>query len=167
MGALVHVCTNRRYGEKHIVYSESHDQSLVGDKTIMMWLANAEIYTHMSVLSPPSIALDRAIALHKLILALSWALGGEGLLNFAGNEFGHPEWVDFPRQGNNDSYHYARRQWSLAHAEHLKYRWLLVGTPIPPSLTQFAHGHTLRRGTRSCCASSSASATVRMDGSTR
>jgi 1,4-alpha-glucan branching enzyme len=124
MGGLVHTCTNRRYQEGHIAYSESHDQSLVGDKTLMMWLADREIYTHMSVLSPLSVAIDRAVALHKMIVSISWALGGEGLLNFCGNEFGHPEWVDFPREGNGESYHYARRQWSLAKDPLLRYHFL-------------------------------------------
>lgn len=127
MGAIVHTCTNRRAGEMHIAYSESHDQSLVGDKTLMMWLADALLYTHMSVLAPPSLGIDRAVALHKMIVSISWVLGGEGLLNFCGNEFGHPEWVDFPRVGNNESYHYARRQWSLAADPLLRYgalqRW--------------------------------------------
>lgn len=107
-------------------YSESHDQSLVGDKTLMMWLADALVYTHMSVLSPPSIALDRAIALHKLILSFSWVLGGDAVLNFCGNEFGHPEWVDFPRAGNGDSYAHARRQWSLARDPLLRYGLLMA-----------------------------------------
>lgn len=125
MGSLVHTLTNRRSNERHIAYCESHDQSLVGDKTLMMWLADSLLYTHMSVLSDPSFQIDRAIALHKMITAVTWALGGEGILNFCGNEFGHPEWVDFPREGNNNSYHYARRQWSLAKDPLLKYRFLL------------------------------------------
>ncbi len=98
----------------------------MGDKTLIMWLLDALIYTHMSVLSPPSIAVDRAVALHKLILSLSWVLGGDAVLNFCGNEFGHPEWVDFPRAGNNESYHHARRQWSLARDPLLRYGLLLA-----------------------------------------
>lgn len=92
----------------------------------MMWLADSLVYTHMSILSPPSIAIDRAVALHKLILSLSWVLGGDAVLNFCGNEFGHPEWVDFPRAGNNESYHHARRQWSLARDPLLRYGLLLA-----------------------------------------
>ena len=124
MGHLVHTLTNRRYLEKTIAYVESHDQAIVGDKTIMMWLLNDKIYTDMSALIS-SDAADRAVALHKLIRLLTFALGGEGYLNFMGNEFGHPEWVDFPRKGNNWSYHWCRRQWSLADSDHLRYKSLL------------------------------------------
>ncbi len=99
-------------------------------KTLMMWLANDLIYTHMSVFSPPSIAMDRAIALHKLIVSFSWVLGGDAVLTFFGNEFGHPEWVDFPRAGNNESFQYARRQWSLSKDPLLRYgqleRWTVA-----------------------------------------
>jgi 1,4-alpha-glucan branching enzyme len=105
--------TNRRQDEKTVSYVESHDQALVGDKTIIFRLADREMYTHMSV-NTPSLIIDRAIALDKLIRLLTFATHGGGYLNFMGNEFGHPEWIDFPREGNNWSYHYARRQWSLA-----------------------------------------------------
>lgn len=115
---------NRRHGERHIAYAESHDQALVGDKTIAFWLMDKEMYSLMSDSSPPSAIIDRGIALHKMIRLISHTLGGEGYLNFMGNEFGHPEWLDFPRQGNNDSYHYARRQWHLADDRSLKYRHL-------------------------------------------
>lgn len=86
--------TTRRPGEKNIGYSESHDQALVGDKTLMMWLANEEIYWNMDINSQ-SLIIDRAIALHKLIRLITFSLAGEGYLNFMGNEFGHPEWLDF------------------------------------------------------------------------
>lgn len=98
----------RRYKEKTIAYAESHDQALVGDKTIAFWLMDKEMYTNMTILQPPSLITVRGIALHKMIRLITYALGGEGYLNFMGNEFGHPEWIDFPREGNNDSYHYAR-----------------------------------------------------------
>ncbi|XP_057375740.1 1,4-alpha-glucan-branching enzyme-like [Daphnia carinata] len=124
VGNLVHTLTNRRWMEKTIAYAESHDQALVGDKTIAFWLMDKEMYTHMSVLSDPSPVIDRGIALHKMIRLITHALGGEGYLNFIGNEFGHPEWLDFPRVGNNESYHYARRQWNLVDDELLKYRYL-------------------------------------------
>ena len=104
--------TTRRPGEKNIGYAESHDQALVGDKTIMFRLCDAEMYTHMSKFMHSSV-IDRGIALHKMIRLLSASLAGEGYLNFMGNEFGHPEWIDFPREGNGWSYHYCRRQWSL------------------------------------------------------
>jgi len=124
MANLVHTLTNRRHGEKHIAYAESHDQALVGDKTVAFWLMDKEMYTHMSVLSEPSLVVDRGIALHKMIRFITHALGGEGYLNFIGNEWGHPEWLDFPRVGNNESYHYCRRQWNLLDDPILKYKFL-------------------------------------------
>ncbi|XP_064600419.1 LOW QUALITY PROTEIN: 1,4-alpha-glucan-branching enzyme-like [Liolophura sinensis] len=124
MGDIVHTLTNRRYGEKAIAYTESHDQALVGDKSIAFWLMDKDMYTHMSTLSEPNLVIDRGIALHKMIRLLTIGLGGEGYLNFMGNEFGHPEWLDFPRAGNNSSYHYARRQWNLLDDKSLKYRFL-------------------------------------------
>jgi 1,4-alpha-glucan branching enzyme len=111
---------NRRAHERHIGYSESHDQALVGDKTLAFWLMDKEMYFSMSKFIS-SLIIDRGIALHKMIRLITFALGGEGYLNFMGNEFGHPEWIDFPRIGNNWSYHHARRQWSLVDAEHLRY----------------------------------------------
>ena len=112
--------TTRRPKEKNIGYAESHDQALVGDKTIMFRLCDAQMYTHMSK-STPSIVIDRGVALHKMIRLITASVGGEGYLNFMGNEFGHPEWIDFPREGNGWSYHYCRRQWSLADNELLRY----------------------------------------------
>ena len=114
---------NRRFSEKHIAYAESHDQALVGDKTIAFRLMDAEMYTHMSR-SAPSLHIDRGMALHKMIRLLSFTLGGDGYMNFMGNEFGHPEWIDFPREGNGWSYHYARRQWSLVDNQELRYSQL-------------------------------------------
>ncbi|KAM7535939.1 hypothetical protein Aperf_G00000097198 [Anoplocephala perfoliata] len=124
MGKIVHALTNRRWGEGNIAYAECHDQALVGDKTISFWLMDKEMYTHMSTISDQSLIIDRGIALHKMIRLITHALGGEGYLNFMGNEFGHPEWLDFPRQGNNSSYHYARRQWNLVDDPMLKYKFL-------------------------------------------
>ena len=124
MGHLVFSLTNRRWMEPCVAYCESHDQSIVGDKTILMWLMGSAIYTDMSVLTE-SIIADRGIALHKMIRLLTFALGGEAYLNFMGNEFGHPEWVDFPRDGNDWSFQWCRRQWSLADTEHLRYQALL------------------------------------------
>ncbi len=115
--------TNRRYGERTIAYAESHDQALVGDKTMAFWLMDKEMYFNMHV-DHQNIVVDRGIALHKMIRLFSLSLGGEGYLNFIGNEFGHPEWIDFPREGNNWSYKYARRQWSLADNQDLKYKYL-------------------------------------------
>ncbi|XP_067897401.1 1,4-alpha-glucan-branching enzyme isoform X2 [Heterodontus francisci] len=124
MGNIVYTLTNRRYGEKCIAYAESHDQALVGDKTLAFWLMDAEMYTNMSVLMPLTVVVDRGIQLHKMIRLITHALGGEGYLNFIGNEFGHPEWLDFPRTGNNESYHYARRQFNLLDNYLLRYRQL-------------------------------------------
>lgn len=120
---IYHTLLNRRFHEKHIGYAESHDQALVGDKTIAFWLMDEQQYWNMSVFSQSPV-IDRGIALHKMIRLITFSLGGEGYLNFMGNEFGHPEWIDFPRPGNNYSYHYARRQWSLSNREDLRYKGL-------------------------------------------
>lgn len=117
------VLTNRRWKEKTIAYAESHDQALVGDKTLAFWLMDKEMYWHMQE-DDPHIVIDRGIALHKMLRLITLVLGGEGYMNFIGNEFGHPEWVDFPREGNGWSYKYARRQWNLVDNEKLKYKFL-------------------------------------------
>ena len=113
----------RRPGEKTVAYVESHDQALVGDKTMIFRLADAAMYTDMNK-DTHNPVIDRAIALHKMIRLFTLAGGGEGYLNFMGNEFGHPEWIDFPREGNGWSFHYCRRQWSLKNNGLLKYQWL-------------------------------------------
>lgn len=115
--------TGRRPKEKVIGYCESHDQALVGDKTIMFRLCDKEMYWGMAI-DKQNMVIDRGMALHKLIRLLTMSLGGEGYLTFMGNEFGHPEWIDFPREGNGWSYHYCRRQWSLADSPTLKYQYL-------------------------------------------
>lgn len=115
--------TNRRFGERTIAYAESHDQALVGDKSIAFWLMDKEMYTHMHK-DYDSMIIDRGIALHKMIRLFTLSLGGEGWLNFIGNEFGHPEWVDFPREGNGWSYKHARRQWNLQEHPELRYQFL-------------------------------------------
>ena len=116
--------TNRREDEKTISYAESHDQALVGDKTIIFRLIDADMYWHMSKLGESSFATDRGIALHKMIRLVTASTINGGYLNFMGNEFGHPEWVDFPREGNGWSHQYARRQWHLADDQNLRYHWL-------------------------------------------
>lgn len=113
----------RRPGENTIAYVESHDQALVGDKTMIFRLADAAMYTDMEKRTH-NLVIDRAIALHKMIRLFTLGGGGEGYLNFMGNEFGHPEWIDFPREGNGWSFHYCRRQWSLRENGLLKYQWL-------------------------------------------
>lgn len=117
------VLNNRRFKEKTIAYAESHDQALVGDKTLAFWLMDKEMYWHMSA-DDDNMIIDRGIALLKMIRLITASVGGEGYLNFIGNEFGHPEWIDFPREGNEWSYKYARRQWSLVDNEKLKYKYL-------------------------------------------
>ncbi|MBQ8111077.1 MAG: alpha amylase C-terminal domain-containing protein [Clostridia bacterium] len=120
---LWHELTSCRPGEMSVGYAESHDQALVGDKSLMFRMADAEMYTGM-MKDYHSPSMDRAIDMHKLIRLLTCSLAANGYLNFIGNEFGHPEWVDFPREGNNWSYHYARRQWSLVKSADYKYEWL-------------------------------------------
>jgi 1,4-alpha-glucan branching enzyme len=120
LGKLWYELNSRRPQEKNIGYCESHDQALVGDKTIIFRLCDAEMYTSMQKFGGSDI-IDRGIALHKMIRLITASLSGEGYLNFMGNEFGHPEWIDFPREGNGWSYHYCRRQWSLVDNENLRY----------------------------------------------
>ncbi len=123
VGDIWHTVTNRRRDERHVAYAESHDQALVGDQTLIFRLIERHMYTDMSVFVQ-NVVVDRGIALHKLIRLITLAAGGDAYLNFMGNEFGHPEWIDFPREGNGWSFHYARRQWSLAEDETLRYRHL-------------------------------------------
>jgi 1,4-alpha-glucan branching enzyme len=123
VGKLMYELTQHRPEEKIISYCESHDQALVGDKTLVFRMMDAEMYSGMDK-SYHSIKVDRGIALHKMIRLLTFGTSGGGYLNFMGNEFGHPEWIDFPREGNNWSFKYARRQWQLAENKDLKYQFL-------------------------------------------
>lgn len=120
---LYHELTQHRPDEQTIAYAESHDQALVGDKTLIFRLADKHMYDAMRK-TDENIVVDRALALHKMIRLLTASLHSGGYLNFMGNEFGHPEWIDFPREGNDWSYHYARRQWSLRDNKQLKYEYL-------------------------------------------
>ncbi len=120
MGEIWHELTNKRADEKTISYAECHDQALVGDKTIIFRLMDKEMYTAMNIGSE-NLTVDRGIALHKMIRLVTLATSGGGYLTFMGNEFGHPEWIDFPREGNRWSFHYARRQWSLEDNDSLRY----------------------------------------------
>ncbi|MBQ7633970.1 MAG: alpha amylase C-terminal domain-containing protein [Bacteroidaceae bacterium] len=115
--------TNRRAGEKTVSYCESHDQALVGDKTIIFRLIDADMYWHFKKGDENETA-RRGIALHKMIRLVTASTMNGGYLNFMGNEFGHPEWIDFPREGNGWDYKYARRQWSLVDNKELCYHWL-------------------------------------------
>jgi 1,4-alpha-glucan branching enzyme len=120
---LYYELTSKRLEERTISYAESHDQALVGDKTIIFRLLDKEMYYFMNKASQ-SFIIDRGIALHKMIRLVTASTSGGGYLNFMGNEFGHPEWIDFPREGNNWSYKYARRQWELMDHYDLKYHYL-------------------------------------------
>ena len=115
--------TNRRKDEKTISYVESHDQALVGDKTVIFRLIDADMYWHMAK-RDRNFTVDRGIALDKMIKLLTVSTINGGYLNFMGNEFGHPEWIDFPREGNGWSYKYARRQWNLVDNHDLCYHYL-------------------------------------------
>ena len=115
--------TNRRADEKTVSYAESHDQALVGDKTIIFRLIDADMYWHFGKDNRNGM-VDRGIALHKMIRLVTASTINGGYLNFMGNEFGHPEWIDFPREGNGWSYKYARRQWSLVDNKDLCYHYL-------------------------------------------
>lgn len=115
--------TNRRQDEKTISYAESHDQALVGDKTIIFRLIDADMYWHMQK-GDENYTVNRGIALHKMIRLLTATTINGGYLNFMGNEFGHPEWIDFPREGNGWSCKYARRQWDLVDNKNLTYHYM-------------------------------------------
>lgn len=123
LGDLVHTLSSHRPEERVITYAESHDQALVGDKTLIFRLIDQAMYWHMQK-SDDNIEVERGIALHKMIRLLTASTHGGGYLNFMGNEFGHPEWIDFPREGNDWSYQHARRQWSLVDNDKLQYAWL-------------------------------------------
>ncbi len=123
VGHIYWELTNRRADEKTISYAESHDQALVGDKTIIFRLIDAEMYWHMQK-GDNTLLVDRGIALHKMIRLITATTMNGGYLNFMGNEFGHPEWIDFPREGNGWSYKYARRQWELVDNPNYLYRGL-------------------------------------------
>lgn len=123
MGQIYHELTSKRADEKTISYAESHDQALVGDKTIAFRLMDKEMYFHMHI-NDSNLKVDRGLAIHKMIRLITLATAGGGYLNFIGNEFGHPEWIDFPREGNDWSYKHATRQWSLVDRTDLKYKYL-------------------------------------------
>ena len=123
VGDIFFRLTDKRNEERVVSYAESHDQAMVGDKTLIFRMIDSKMYDKMSVFTP-DLTVDRGIALHKLINLCTLALADGGFLNFMGNEFGHPEWIDFPREGNGWSYQYARRQWNLVDDSTLKYKYL-------------------------------------------
>ncbi len=123
VGDIFYQLTSKRMDEKVVSYAESHDQALVGDKTIIFRLIDKEMYFSMRK-DQPNLIVDRGIALHKMIRLVTASTAGGAYLNFMGNEFGHPEWIDFPREGNGWSYKHARRIWSIANDPELKFHWL-------------------------------------------
>jgi len=123
MGQLWFELTNRRPEEKTISYAECHDQALVGDQTLIFRMIGSDMYDAMHIASN-NLRVDRGMALHKMIRLITLATAGSGYLTFMGNEFGHPEWIDFPREGNNWSFEHARRLWSLRKDPALRYRFL-------------------------------------------
>ena len=123
VGNIFYELSRKRDDEKTIGYVESHDQALVGDKTVFFRLVDKNIYSRMNI-DDKNLVVDRGIALHKMIRLITIATSGNGYLCFMGNEFGHPEWIDFPREGNDWSYQHARRQWSLLKNPNLKFRYL-------------------------------------------
>ncbi|HAJ98481.1 MAG TPA: 1,4-alpha-glucan-branching enzyme [Bacteroidales bacterium] len=143
VGEMFYQLTNKRADEKTVHYAESHDQALVGDKTLIFWLIDQEMYWHMRI-DHNNLVVSNGLALHKMIRLITLATAGNGYLNFMGNEFGHPEWIDFPRADNNWSYHHARRQWSLLMDENLNYCMLgnfdreMVGLVNKTRLLSFA-----------------------------
>ena len=125
VGDLFYELTNKREEEHTISYAESHDQALVGDKTIFFRLVDKAIYSSMGVFDK-NVIIDRGMSLHKMIRLVTIGTAADGYLNFMGNEWGHPEWIDFPREGNGWSYEHARRLWSLLDDESLRFRFLNV-----------------------------------------
>ena len=141
--------TNRRADEKTISYAESHDQALVGDKTIIFRLIDADMYWHMNC-DDDHFMVNRGIALHKMIRLLTLSTINGGYLNFMGNEFGHPEWIDFPREGNGWSHKYARRQWSLADNGFLKYKYLYAFDKAMIQLIKKVRGFANKKPIQRC-----------------
>ena len=139
MAGLWHELTNRRQDEQSISYVECHDQALVGGKTFAFQLMGAAMYDGMRR-DAASLAVDRGVALHKLARLATIATAGHGYLNFMGNEFGHPEWIDFPRDGNGWSFNYARRQWRLAEDDSLRFPALLAFDRAMIALVRSAEG---------------------------
>ncbi len=139
VGDIFHSLTSKRIDEKVVSYAESHDQALVGDKTIIFRLIDKEMYYSMRK-DQPNMIVDRGIALHKMIRLITATTAGGAYLNFMGNEFGHPEWIDFPRPGNGWSYKHCRRLWSLSEDPQLKFHWLY---DFDKDMIEFIRDHKL------------------------
>ncbi len=140
LAELLYELTAHRPEEHTISYAESHDQALVGDKTLIFRLADKDMYEHMQI-TDNTLTIERAVSLHKMIRLLTATTHSGGYLNFMGNEFGHPEWIDFPREGNGWSYTYARRQWNLANNPKLKYSQLGAFDATMTALLRELHGN--------------------------
>ena len=138
LGWLYHELTTHRPEEHTLSYLESHDQALVGGKTFIFELIDKEMYFNMHA-SARNLTVDRGIALHKMARLLTLLTAHHGYLNFMGNEFGHPEWIDFPREGNEWTHHYARRQWSLRDNPDLKFHQLATFDQTMLHTLQKAH----------------------------
>lgn len=143
-----HIMNDRLPDVKTVAYCESHDQALVGDQTLAFRLMQSSIYFHM-LKKDSDLLVDRGLALHKMIRLFTIALGGQAWLNFMGNEFGHPDWIDFPREGNNWSFKYARRMWSLVENHDLKFHFLgafdkaMLNLASEFDLLNSGYGHSL------------------------
>ncbi len=142
MHEIYYELSTTRPGEKRIGYVESHDQALVGDKTVIFRMADKEMYTDMNVFGE-NMVVDRAVALSKIIRLVTISMGCDGYLNFMGNEFGHPGWIDFPREGNGWSFEHSRRQWSLADKDYLRYKGL---NDFDKAMIHFMKDHDLMGG---------------------
>lgn len=139
---LWHILNDHLPSVKTVAYCESHDQAMVGDQTLAFRLMQSDIYFRMSK-HDQSIVIDRGLALHKMIRLITISLGGQAYMNFIGNEFGHPDWIDFPREGNNWSFQHARRQWSLIENPGLKYRYL---AEFDKAMIRFAKAYKILSG---------------------
>jgi 1,4-alpha-glucan branching enzyme len=139
VGDIFYQLTSKRLDEEVVSYAESHDQALVGDKTIIFRLIDKEMYFSMRK-DQPNLIVDRGIALHKMIRLATASAAGGAYLNFMGNEFGHPEWIDFPREGNGWSYKHCRRIWSISENPELKFHWLY---DFDKEMIQFINEHKL------------------------
>ncbi len=139
VGEIFYQLTSKRMDEKVVSYAESHDQAFVGDKTIIFRLIDKEMYYSMRK-DQPNLIVERGIALHKMIRLITATTAGGAYLNFMGNEFGHPEWIDFPREGNGWSYKHSRRIWSISENHELKYHWLY---DFDKEMIKLIHEHKL------------------------
>ncbi|KAH7682202.1 1,4-alpha-glucan branching enzyme protein [Dioscorea alata] len=110
MSKIVNVLVNSQSSNRRmLVYCENHNQSISGGRSF------AEILFGNN--NQNFIGLEdfefRGSSLHKMIRLISFSIGGSAYLNFMGNEFGHPNRVEFPMESNNYSFAFANRKWDL------------------------------------------------------